>query len=125
MFQVCQLCISLHIIHSSQIEKCIVIGLDIPGTHTTRSLCQRAYSLSKTPSRFYEKIEILYYSYMDKFSFLHRNSRLVILTKYPKSCIDHLKSLEASISCKSFERELMVLCQIHKINVAYTFLRGS
>ena len=30
--------------------------------------CKRAYSLSKTPSRFYEKNEILYYSYMDKFS---------------------------------------------------------
>ena len=31
--------------------------------------CQRAYSLSKTPSRFYEKNEILYYSYMDKIQF--------------------------------------------------------
>ena len=31
--------------------------------------CQRAYSLSKTPSRFYEKNEILYYSYMDKVHF--------------------------------------------------------
>ena len=31
--------------------------------------CQRAYSLSKTPSRFYEKNEILYYSYMDIIQF--------------------------------------------------------
>ena len=31
--------------------------------------CQRAYSLSKTPSRFYERNEILYYSYMDKIQF--------------------------------------------------------
>ena len=31
--------------------------------------CQRAYSLSKTPSRFYEKYEILYYSYMDNIHF--------------------------------------------------------
>ena len=31
--------------------------------------CQRAYSLSKTPSRFYEKNEILYYSYMDEIHF--------------------------------------------------------
>ena len=31
--------------------------------------CQRAYSLSKTPSRFYEKNEILYYSYMGKIPF--------------------------------------------------------
>ena len=31
--------------------------------------CQRAYSLSKTPSRFHEKNEILYYSYMGKIHF--------------------------------------------------------
>ena len=31
--------------------------------------CQRAYSLSKTPSRFYEKNQILYYSYMDEIHF--------------------------------------------------------
>ena len=35
MPQLCQPCISLHIIHSSQIQKCIVIGLGIPGTHAT------------------------------------------------------------------------------------------
>ena len=31
--------------------------------------CQRAYSLSKMPSRFYEKNEILYYSYMEEIRF--------------------------------------------------------
>ena len=30
---------------------------------------QRVYSLSKTPSRFFENHDILYYSYMDKFQF--------------------------------------------------------
>ena len=30
---------------------------------------QHVYSLSKTPSRFFEKHDILYYSYMGKFQF--------------------------------------------------------
>ena len=32
-----------------------------------------------------------------KCSFLHRNSKWVILTKYPKSCIDHWKHEEAMV----------------------------
>ena len=34
---------------------------------------QRVYSLSKTPSRFFENKGILYYSYVVIFHFLHRN----------------------------------------------------
>ena len=66
MLQVFQPCISLHIIHGSQIQKwCSWYPRD--ARHTLA--CQRAYSLSKTPSRFYEKNEILYYSYMAKIQF--------------------------------------------------------
>ena len=66
MLQVFQPCISLHIIHGSQIQKCCS-WYPRDARHTLA--CQRAYSLSKTPSRFYEKHEILYYSYMDKIHF--------------------------------------------------------
>ena len=38
LLQICQPCISLHIIVSSQIQKCIAIGLRIPGMHATRWL---------------------------------------------------------------------------------------
>ena len=99
--------------------------LGIPGMHVTRWLASVLIVFLKRLADFMKNMKFCTIPTWPKFNFLHRNSKLVILTKYPKSCIDHLKSLEASISCKSFERELMILCKIHEISIAYTFLRGS
>ena len=125
MLQVCQPCISLHIIHSSQIQKCTVLGLGIPRTHGTRWLASVLIVFPKRLADFMKKMKFCTIPTWTKFSFLHRNSKLVILTKYPKSCIDHWKSVETLISCKSFEWELTILCKIHETSIAYTFLRGS
>ena len=88
MFQVCQLCISLHIIHSSQIQKCTVIGLDIPRTHATRWLASVLIVFPKRLADFMKKMKFCTIPTWTKSSFLHRNSKLVILTTYPKSLID-------------------------------------
>ena len=125
MLQVCQPCISLHITHSSQIQKCTVIwSWYLRDAHRTLA-CQHPYSLSKTPSRFYEKIEILYYSYMDDIHFSTWEFKISDIDQTSKSCIDHSKYVEALLSCKSFEQELTILCQINEIHFGYTFLRGS
>ena len=124
MLQVCQPCISLHIIHSSQIQKCTVIGLGVPEIHTTRWLASVLIVFLKRLADFMKKMKCCTIPTWPKFNFLHRNSKLVILTKYPKSCIDHWKSVGTLISYKSFEQELMILCKIHEISVAYNFLRG-
>ena len=125
LLQVCQPCISFHIIHSSQIQKCTVIGLVIPGMHATRWLASVLIVFPKRLADFIKNMKICTIPTLTQFSFLHGNSKLVILTKYPKSCIDHWKYVETLISCKFFERELMILCKIHEISIAYTFLRGS
>ena len=51
-------------------QKCVACECP-PWTWYTRYTlaCQRAYSLSKTPSRFFEKYENLYYSYVDEIQF--------------------------------------------------------
>ena len=69
MLQVCQPCISLHIIRSSQIQKCTVIGLSIPEMHTTRWLVSVLIVFLERLADFMKKNEILYYSYMDKIQF--------------------------------------------------------
>ena len=69
MLQVCQPCISLHIIHSSQIQKCTVIGFGIPGMHATRWLASVLIVFLKRLADFMKKNEILYYSYMDNIQF--------------------------------------------------------
>ena len=89
MHQVCQPCISLHIIHSSEIQKCTVIGVGIPEMHATRWLASVLIVFLKRLADFMEKMKICTIPTWTKFSFLHRNSKLVILTKYPKSCNDH------------------------------------
>ena len=123
--QVCRPCVSLRIIHSSQIQKCTVIGLGIPEMHTTHWIASVLIVFLERLADFMKKMKFCTIPTWTKFSFLHRNSKLVILTKYPKSCIDHWKSVETLISCKSFEWELTILCKIHETSIAYTFLRGS
>ena len=125
LLQVCQPCISFHIIHSSQIQKCTVIGLGIPETHTTRWFASVLIVFLKRLADFMKKMEFCTIPTWTKLSFLHRKSKLVILTKHPKSCIDHWKSIKALVRCKSFGHKLVILCQIHEISIAYTFLRGS
>ena len=125
MHQVCQPCISLHIIHSSEIQKCTVIGVGIPEMHATRWLASVLIVFLKRLADFMKKMKICTIPTWTKFSFLHRNSKLVIWAKYPKSCIDHWNAVEALIMCKSFEQELMILCQINETNFEYTFLRTS
>ena len=90
MLQVFQPCNSLHIIHSSQIQKCTVIGLGVPEIHTTRWLASVLIVFLKRLADFMKKRTFCTIPTWTKFSFLHRNSRLVISTKHPKSCIDHL-----------------------------------
>ena len=97
LLQVCQPCISFHIIHSSQIQKCTVIGLGIPETHTTRWFASVLIVFLKRLADFMKKMEFCTIPTWTKLSFLHRKSKLVILTKHPKSCIDHWKSVEALI----------------------------
>ena len=97
LLQVCQPCISLHIIASSQIQKCIAIGLSIPGRHATRWLDGRLIVFLKRLADFMKKMKCCTIPAWTKHSFLHRNSKLVILTKHPKSCIDHWKYGEAMI----------------------------
>ena len=69
MLQVCQPCISLHIIHRSKIQKCTVVGCGIPELHTTRWLASVLIVFLKRLANFMKKNEILYYSYMDKIQF--------------------------------------------------------
>ena len=90
MLQACQPHISLHIIHSSQIQKCTVICLGMPGTHATRWLASVLIVFLKRLADFMKKIKLCTIPTWTRFSFLHRNSKLVILTKHPKSCIGHL-----------------------------------
>ena len=124
ILQAFQLYIALHIIQALSFKSFLSLVLEVHAHHTLA--CQCAYSLSKTPSRFYQKSKILYYSYVKNISFLQRNSKLLILTKHPKFFADHCKSVEALQSCKSFKQKHMILCQIHAINFAYKFLsRGS
>ena len=58
MLQVCQPCISLHIICSSQIQKCTVIGLGIPGTHATLWLASLLIVFLKRLADFMKNMKI-------------------------------------------------------------------
>ena len=60
-----------------------------------------------------------------KLTFLHRNSKLVILTRHPNPALIIENMQKHCFFCKSFEQEIMILCQINETNFAYTFLRGS
>ena len=68
MLQVCQPCISLHIIHGSQIQKCTVVGRGIPGMHATRWLASVLIVFLKSLADLLTN-EMLYYSYMDEMHF--------------------------------------------------------
>ena len=67
--QVCRPCVSLRIIHRSQIQKCTAIGLGIPEMHTTRWIASVLIVFLERLADFMKKNEILYYSYMDKIQF--------------------------------------------------------
>ena len=69
MLQGCQPCISLYIIHGSQIQKCIVISPSIPKMHATRWLGSKLIVFLKRLADFVEKNENLYYSYMEEIHF--------------------------------------------------------
>ena len=68
VLQVCQPCISLHIIHGSQIQKFTAVGRGILGMHAT---CWLASVLIVFLKRLADLTtnELLYYSYMDKIHF--------------------------------------------------------
>ena len=59
MPQLCQPCISLHIIHSSQIQKCTVIGLGVPEIHTTRWLASVLIVFPKRLADFMKKLNFV------------------------------------------------------------------
>ena len=123
--QVCQPCISLHIIHGSQIQKYTIVGRGIPGMHATRWLASVLIVFLKRLADFMKKIKFCTIPTWTKFTFLHRNSKLVILTRRPNPALIIENMQKHCFSCKSFEQELTILGQIHKINFAYAFLRGS
>ena len=81
MLQVCQPCISLHITHSSQIQKCTVIGRVISGMHTARWLVSMLIVFLKRLADFMKKLKFCTIPTWTTFTFLHRNSKLVILTR--------------------------------------------
>ena len=87
MLQVYQPCISLYIIHGSQIQKCIVIGRGIPKMHATRWLGSKLIVFLKRLADFVEKMKICTIPTWKKFTFLHRNSKLVILTRHPNPAL--------------------------------------
>ena len=67
ILQAFQLYIALHIIQALPFKSFLSLVLEVHTHHTLA--CQCAYSLSKTPSKFYQKREILYYSYVKKHQF--------------------------------------------------------
>ena len=87
MFQVCQPCISLHIDHGSQIQKCTVVGRGIPGIHTTCWLANVLIVFLKRLADFMKKMRFCTIPTWAKFTFLHRNSKLVILTRNPNPAL--------------------------------------
>ena len=97
MLQVFQPCIFLRIIHSSQIQKCTVIDLGVPEIHTTRWLASVLIVFLKRLADFMKKMTFCTIPAWTKCSFLHRNPKLVILTRHLKPCINHWKYEEAMI----------------------------
>ena len=87
MLQVCQPCISLHIIHRSKIQKCTVVGCGIPGVNTTRWLASVLIVFLKRLADFMKKMKFCTIPTWAKFTFLHRNSKLVILTRNPNPAL--------------------------------------
>ena len=82
MLQVCQPYISLHIDHGSQIQKCTVVGRGIPGIHATCWLASVLIVFLKRLADFMKKMKFCTIPTWAKFTFLHRNSKLVILTTH-------------------------------------------
>ena len=67
ILQAFQLYIALHIIQALSLKSFLSLVLEVHTHHTLA--CQCAYSLSKMPSRFYQKKENVYYSYVRKHQF--------------------------------------------------------
>ena len=87
MLQVCQSCISLQIDHGSKIQKCTVVGRGIPGIHTTCWLANVLIVFLKRLADFMKKMKSCTIPTRTKFTFLHRNSKLVILTRNPNPAL--------------------------------------
>ena len=84
--------LSTSLLLSSQIQKCIAIGLRTP-----RWLASGLTAFLKHLADFMNKMTFCTIPAWTKCSFLRRNTKLVILTKHPKSCIGHWKYEEAMI----------------------------
>ena len=65
--------------------------------HATRWLVSGLIVFLKCLAAFMKTMTFCTIPAWTKCSCLHRNSKLVILTKHPKSCIDHWKHEEATI----------------------------
>ena len=87
MLQVCQPCISLRIIHGSQVQKCIVVVRGIPGIHATRWLASVLIVFLKRLADFMKNMKFCTIPTWTEFTFLHRNSELVILTRHPNPAL--------------------------------------
>ena len=87
MLQVCQPCISLRIIHGSQVQKCTVVVRGIPGIHATRWLASVLIVFLKRLADFMKNMKFCTIPTWTKFTFLHRNSELVILTRHPNPAL--------------------------------------
>jgi hypothetical protein len=85
LLQICQPCISLHIIHGSHIQKLTVSSLGIPGMYATRWLASVLIVFLKRLADFMEKMRFCTIPTWMKLTFLHRNSKLVIMTRHPNS----------------------------------------
>ena len=77
--------LSTSLLLSSQIEKCIAIGLRTPGMHATRWLASGLIAFLKRLADFMEKMRFCTIPTWMKLTFLHRNSKLVIMTRHPNS----------------------------------------
>ena len=125
MLQVYQPCISLYIIHGSQIQKCIVICPGIPKMHATRWLGSKLIVFLKRLADFVEKMKICTIPTWKKFTFLHRNSKLVILTRHPNHALIIENMYERCFRANPLNMNSQSFVKSTKNNFAYTFLRGS
>ena len=79
ILQAFQLYIALHIIQALSFKSFPSLVLEVHAHHTLA--CQFAYGLSKTPSRFYQKKEILYYSHVKKHQFSTEEFKIIDIDK--------------------------------------------
>ena len=118
-------CISLRTIHSSKIQKFTFICLGIPGTHATRWLASVLIVFLKRLADFMKKMKFCTIPTWKNSIFYIGIQNQWYWPNISESCIDCWKCVGALLLCNFFEQELMILRQIHEINCAYTFLRGS